>query len=635
MDKKKLAEALIVPEQESGPLPFDLNIKALQAWRDGLPLANLQETTRRVYTLLREVNRLKASEKQRLGFLEALSPSIDYVSQGLSKGCQDHAHPLPEKVTRLVRLNQEILSEAAIGHKIMVRDWLSRRFLFGGRERQLADGMQAVLHYLGRIVLESYRTYVPFPDGLWGEIHAIYQAAEQRRVGHLKSEAFSERGRMTLADSYMRTVLLALASPYHLERGTIDTIYKCLTEWSSACRLKPLAECDDDEMHIVVRLDGNAPPFFQVMESADRSGLEDAGNSQVLEASGLNAIVESELEKIKNRDQHSKEKPLLRPDVLVVLRDCWSGPTTRGESRYHGEVDVEVAVGLNAAHFFLTHGHGTSADEIGTEPVEASSEEEGSAALELSVEITERAVDMDGSLITSIDQKRDHVAEMLMPAEVAASWTQTRSHESPRSHTCTTVDFSANGLQVLCPPKTDLTLNVGDLVCLGFDEGAQGRWKLGTVRWIRQRSEGDTQVGIWILASEGRGVKAGVCDDRGYYSDLSSCVELPGHEGPTLLTPRMPFAKGKVAVIIDGDEQHFVRLGSNVESVNRFARFEYSALSVHETEKFESAKDRDRPVGAVRDRKMRSLMEGRELPENVDDILEDDTGLWDTMPKDW
>ena len=204
MDKKKLADALHVPEQESGPLPFDLNLKALQSWREGLPLANLQETTRRVYTLLREVNRLKANEKQRLGFLEALRPSIDYVSQGLSKGSQGHAHPLPEKVTRLVKLNQDLLAEAAIGHKILVRDWLGTRLLFGKRERLLGDGLQAVLHYLGRIVLESYRSYVPFPPGVWGEIHTAHAAAAQRKLQRHVSQGYSENGHVSLADSYLR-----------------------------------------------------------------------------------------------------------------------------------------------------------------------------------------------------------------------------------------------------------------------------------------------------------------------------------------------------------------------------------------------------------------------------------------------
>jgi hypothetical protein len=183
MDQAKLIETLRIPELKRGELPVELTPKALQEWREGLPLANLQETTRQVFTLLRDANRQQLPEKGRLLLLEALGPQIDYISGALSKGAQGHAHPLPDKVTKLVQLNQELLAEAAIAYKIIAKGLLGKRFMFGGGgQRQLVTALQAVLHYFGRIVLESYRTYVPFPEGLWGEIHATYALAELRKL---------------------------------------------------------------------------------------------------------------------------------------------------------------------------------------------------------------------------------------------------------------------------------------------------------------------------------------------------------------------------------------------------------------------------------------------------------------------
>ncbi|HEY5789388.1 MAG TPA: PilZ domain-containing protein [Gammaproteobacteria bacterium] len=637
MDRAKLAEIIQVPEQSPGPLPMDLNPKALQVWRDTLPLANLKETSRRVYTLLREINRLEASEKQRLQFMQTLHPSFDYISNGLSKACQGHAHPLPEKVVRLVQVNQEFLAEVAIGYKILVLEALSRRLLFGSRERQMAEAMQAVLHYLGRIILESYRTYVPFPEGIWGEVHALYQLAEKRKLGQVKAEAFAEDGRLSLDDCYKRMLLLALASPYHLERGTIDAIHQRLVDWVHACKLRRLEDAGDYEVQIVVRLDSNKPPFFEVIDcSAGQLDQAEYQHYRMVDATALDAILEHELEQLqyaedkanKTDNKAGKGAKPLKPELLRMLRDCWSGPTTRAESRYSGEVEVEVAIGLNAAHYYLTHGHGASLEEIGPEPV-APEPEDDAGESELSLEISAAPPPGDGSPVTTTEAKRDRVAELLLPADAAASWTQLRSVAPPASYRCRTLDFSANGCQLLCPRDSRLTLNVGDLISVGFEQSASGHWKLGVVRWIRQRNDGDTQLGVLILANQGRGVLAGVCDEHGYFADLSPCVELPGKAGPTLLTPRMPFASGKMVVIDDEQQEHFVRLGDNLESGSRFARFYYAALNERERKKIEA--QRDRPVAKLTEKQLKAAMEGR----GADELFDGDHAAWDSMPRDW
>ncbi|MDX1592826.1 MAG: hypothetical protein R3298_01165 [Gammaproteobacteria bacterium] len=629
MDHAKLIESLRVPELKSGTLPVELSPKALQQWRESLPLANLQETTRQVFTMLRDANRLKLPDKGRLLLLDVLRPQIDYISGALTKGAQGHAHPLPEKVTKLVKLNQELLSEAAIAHKIVARGLLGKRFLFGGGgQRQLATMLQATLHYLGGVVLESYRTYVPFPEGLWGEIHAAYALAEARNIDQLKSDEFSEGGKMTLGDTYKRLMLLALASPYHFERGTIDLLYRRLSEWSSACELRALEADGDGTMNIVIRLDGSAPPSFQVLEG-DGGGDGSPTQVRVLDATPLITILEDEIER-QSGDMPAKKRddgmPSLTTTVLQMLRESWSGPTTRAETRYQGEVEVRIAIGLNAASYFLSHGHGATEELVdsGAPP------ERDDATEELSIEVTERTLDMqEGELVTTTEKKRDRIADMLLPQAAAAAWTENRRTEAPRSYTCRTQDFSASGCQLVCAKDSEVTISVGDLLCIGFDDTDSGRWKIGTARWIRQRSGQETQVGVRILANEGRGVKAGVCDDTGYVGDVSDCILLPGKEGVTLLTPRMPFATDKMVYMLDGEEEHFIRLGENIEISSRFGRFEFRPCTRKEVDRIQA--ERNRPVARL----SKEQIEAMERGESVEKILSDSSGVWDGMRHDW
>ena len=626
MDHAKLIETLRIPELKRGTLAVELTPKALQEWRDGLPLANLQETTRQVFTLLRDANRLQLPEKGRLLLLEALEPQIEYISGALTKGAQGHAHPLPEKVTKLVKLNQELLAEAAIAYKIVARGLLGKRFMFGGGgQRQLVTALQAVLHYFGRIVLESYRTYVPFPEGLWGEIHATYALAEARKLDQQKSDDFSEGWRMTIGDSYKRLMLVALASPYHFERGTIDLLYLRLSEWSSACRLLQYGGAPSDQLHIVIRLDGSAPPSFKVLEGDD---VAEPTQVRVLDANALVAILEDEIERQKDgpaKPKRDDDMPHLPSATLQMLLESWSGPTTRAETRYQGEVQVQVAIGLNAAHFFLTHGHG-SADHMVAPGPELEVPED---VQELSLEVAERALDMhEGELVSTTEQKRDKIADMLLPQAAAAAWTENRRVEPPRSYACRTQDFSASGCQLVCAKESELTISVGDLLCIGFDDTTSGRWKVGTARWIRQRSGQETQVGVRILANEGRGVKAGVCDDTGYVGDISDCILLPGKEGVTLLTPRMPFALDKMVYMLDGDEEHFIRLGENAETSSRFARFDFRPCTQKEIDRIQA--ERNKPVARL----TKAQLEAMERGENVQDIL-NESGAWEGMRHDW
>jgi hypothetical protein len=626
MDQAKLIETLRIPELKRGTLAVELTTKALQEWREGLPLANLQETTRQVFTLLREANRLQLPDKGRLLLLEALGPQIDYISGALTKGAQGHAHPLPEKVTKLVQLNQELLAEAAIAYKIVARGLVGKRFMFGGGgQRQLVTALQAVLHYFGRIVLESYRTYVPFPEGLWGEIHATYALAEARKLDQQKSEDFSEGWRMTLADSYKRLMLVALASPYHFERGTIDLLYLRLSEWSSACHLTPYGAVPGDQLHIVIRLGGSTPPSFKVLEGDDDA---DPAEVRLLDASALLDILDDEIERQKDGPSKPKREdgmPHLPTTTLQMLYESWSGPTTRAETRYQGEVQVQVAIGLNAAYYFLSHGHGSANEMVEPGPHLETPED----VEELSLEVAERAIDMqDGELVSTSEQKRDKIADMLLPQAAAAAWTENRRIDPPKSFACRTQDFSASGCQLVCAKESELTISVGDLLCIGFDDTASGRWKIGTARWIRQRSGQETQVGVRILANEGRGVKAGVCDESGYVGDISDCILLPGKEGVTLLTPRMPFALDKMVYMLDGEEEHFLRLGENVETSSRFGRFEFRPCTQKEIDRIQA--ERNKPVARL----SKAQIEAMERGENVQDIL-NESGAWEGMRHDW
>jgi len=612
-----LPDTLELPVQGGDSPSIELTAKALTEWREALPLANLQEATRRIFMLLRETNHLILPDKQRMMLLNQLREPIDYISNGMSLLAKRHTSPLPEKAIRLVRINEGLLAEAAIGYKILIANNFRKRSLFINRERQLCESLQAAFHYLSRIVLEAYRTYVPFPDGIWGEIHDIYRFAEQLNLTHHKSVDFSDSGRITIADDYKRILLLALASPYHLERADMDQLYSQLAEWSSAVKLKSAGAMGEDKLQIVVRTEADAPPCFQVMEVRDE-GDSAALHSRFVETSGLLVILDRELEMLKNGGSTSRlSSKGFKPEVLMTLRESWSGPTTRGELRYEGTMEVRVAAGLNAVHYYLNRGDGKSTEKI----LQESGDDQPDTDLELSIDAEPSEY---GSTLT--DARRDSVAEMLLPKDAAASWTQMRNKGAPVNYACQTVDFSTSGCQLVYGGGSDVSFNVGDILCLGFFEEAQeSTWKVGAIRWLRQGKRENIYIGVRILANSGRAVTASVCDETGYVGDRSGCLLLASPEGTTLITPRMPYAVGNLVRYNDEEEQIYIRLGENLETSSRFARFNFKPLTSDEMVPINS--ERDRPVAE-------SKYTGQLGSASVEELLEDKTA-WDNMPTDW
>lgn len=617
MARSVLADTLRLPSQEAGKPSVDLNLKALTDWRESLPLANLQESTRRVFMLLRETNRLALNDKQRSLLLDQLHIPINYVSDGLSKLAKRHSSPLPEKVIRLVRINEGLLAEAAIGYKSLLATSIRKRSLFINRERQLCDALQAVLHYLARIVLEAYSSYVPFPDDIWGEIHDVYRLAEKLNITHLKSEDFSDGGRITIADDYKRLLLLALASPYHLERSDIDLLYSQLAEWSSAVKFKSPGTAGENKLQIVVRIEADAPPCFQVMESQG-GGDQSALHSRLVDTSGLISILDRELERWQN-GAHTK-RPAdkgFKPEALIMLRESWSGPTTRGELRYQGAMGVRVAVGLNAVHYYLGRGDVKVTDEV----VPATGGDEPAEELELSID---GEASEYGSTIT--DARRDSIAELLLPKETAASWTQMRAQDVPMHYTCKTLDFSTSGCQLVFSGGAAVSFNMGDILSLGFfEESDEGNWKVGVIRWLREGKQDEIYIGVRILASSARSVIASISDESGYVGDQSGCLLLADPEGTTLVTPRMPYTTDNLVRYQDAGEQHYIRLGENLETSSRFARFRFRPLTEEEMAPIHA--ERDRPIAEP-------ALPSRLGESSVEELLEDRTA-WDNMPRDW
>ncbi|MGD8710211.1 MAG: hypothetical protein PVF40_07480, partial [Ectothiorhodospiraceae bacterium] len=255
--------ALILPERGApNDDSFDCRPKAVEDWLQNLPVANLGETSRRVYEALHGVNRLEIRPALRLGFLEQLREIVQYIVEGLRKRYQGRELPLKRKPRQVVELATMLLGEMALGYEILAQS--ARQGSRGFGRRSLAQSLDRALRYRGRLLVENWIVYLPAPGGTWARIHGLYAIAESSDIAETSVPEpllASRRGRSTPATAYKHILLLAATGPTRLQQGETADVYSLLQHWADRAELLPSdkAEGADGGLFRVPRRDDRGP----------------------------------------------------------------------------------------------------------------------------------------------------------------------------------------------------------------------------------------------------------------------------------------------------------------------------------------------------------------------------------------
>ena len=114
---------LSLPEQKLASLSFaDANPKALKEWASHLPMANIGESSRRLYHAIIELNQLIISPQQRLQMLEVVRQPIHFICQELGRHFLGHSISLPEKQRKIANLAQALQLHLAGGYKTVLTE---------------------------------------------------------------------------------------------------------------------------------------------------------------------------------------------------------------------------------------------------------------------------------------------------------------------------------------------------------------------------------------------------------------------------------------------------------------------------------------------------------------------------------
>lgn len=554
---------LSIPAQHPAePGTFDARPKSITAWINALPMANLGETSRRVFKALVELNRVELPVRQRLQILELLLQPADYVSVSLEKHYAGRPLPLNEKHRKISELSRALLTELATGYKIVARSLGSEQVK---PDRNMAMALHRAMYYLGVLLLRSYQIYAPYPKQAWLELNGMYRYAEHYKLLDMKFPLPTTDNReCSLADIYKHSILLSLAMPYSLLRGEIDIVANNLCWLVGDMHIKKIPDYSKPDSLFIIDLKSNNHPVYLSLF---------AGNDY----NHCRAINMTDL--LQNMASISDRIPA---DLMRRLQNAWSVMPKRSFSRTsNGCVPVEVAFGLSAAHYFVS-GEVDFTSEL-------PQEEQSSYSIDSTSAFTSTFIRNEGDQQTGPDvwsnlySYSENDPNNAPPSTTVLNQRSGAQQIMYTKHTLEMHNTSAGGYCLSTPNNTNIAAHVGDLLAIREQHNIDiDQWGIGVIRRMQSMGNNAVELGVQMLTPNAVAVAARIIGGNGSApaSEYMRCLMLPElraiNQPATLITPVLPFKQGSHIYLNICNREYEATLNQVREKTHGYIQFEFT-----------------------------------------------------------
>ncbi|MDH4563326.1 molecular chaperone [Pseudomonas sp. BN411] len=564
---------LRVPAPSKQSLSFcDATPRELKRWIAHLPKANLGETARQLYQALVELNQLVTPTDNRLQLLELIRPEVHFVCQHLERHFLNQSIVLDERPRKVANLCQALQNHLAIGYKLIIVQESSRPSRDRDRAQLLALALQRATHSLNGPLIRSSQLYCPVPEGLWLELHQLYQLAESRQLHRVvvRDPLARHTQGLSTEQSYLAALLLGCARCNQMRQIGIARLAEVLAPWSALVRLQS-AELPSSLFAVAPQLDG--PPryksLFQEVEPRTLLGLDPLPL--------VDAIKEYLLLPVEQRSQSRLQVPEgMTLDLLQHVSSAWGDISERTFQRNPGQGSLTLCIGMSALHFFLAGSRPFS--DVLKLPQDTGQAVFDTFGKPTAKDVWANAFDAQptqgwqrGIPLEEIEYSRPVSANSAPPPQVSTG------PESYPTFNVAVVNHSPGGYCLSWPKEVPSQLQAGEL--LGVQDAPGQGWSIAVVRWIRQVRGGGTQMGIELVAPQAQSCGVLLMRKGEQNSHYLRALLLPAigaiSRPATLITPRLPFQEGnKVQINLHGDEHRAV-LTRRLTNTGSFNQFEY------------------------------------------------------------
>jgi hypothetical protein len=588
-----------------------LDAKETEQWFEALPMANIGETARQIYSTLVEFNRTEIPDMLRAKTVEKFRPPVEYITSNLQKHYVDVGLPLAPKGWKTAALARELQKELAVSYKIIIERLIAGEAAQFDR-RLLVIALHRALFYLGQTLLQHALVYVTWPDGVWREINAIYAYASQNLIHQVPVKADHSKdaaANTSIEDLFKSLMLFASATPHRLRQSHARLLFANLNEWSSYTSI--LSEDDGGTSlgRFNVDLWSDSPP----MHNALRTPMP-GKRMAILDVRALLKKLRSDFEQAPwdSRSAIQSGKQVVTRPFLRLLIMAWSRPPDRRFVRTKLNFDLQVVAGLHAIH-----GNLRTDDERPYAPTRAALftlEENDTPQARARAKIDWTPGSLEHVSISPLDSdfvndslfsdshlgKRARQAKKTDLAEFGnASVKSEPEGDDGHRHAVTTINESAGGYCIRWQGEDIPRVKIGELIGVESPSDRR-RYGLGVVRWMHQLNDQTLDLGLEIVSTR---CEAGEIRDADQEPSRNraptlKCLVINDTDPSTnatasLVMSTMSLQTGVDAMLLLGDKEQLIRLTRLVEFSSAFARYQFEFVKTEDDENVDEKRPGD------------------------------------------
>jgi hypothetical protein len=511
-----------------------------------LPMLNVAETSRKLFSMLNVNNRIDIEDHVRLELLELYRKPAHDLSVELQKLYFGQPLPLSDRQKIAAEQNRQFQIEMAFGYKRVVLNG-ARGPATGERPlHETALAIQRAIRHLGEAIAISYEIYSPYPLGLWQEIHTLYRHAESLGVTDVQIEDALNKTTPTtsVAHVYKQALLVDMADPYHLPARLTQKVQHYLDRWASLATILPATQTYDPTCQFLISQHSDHAGIANTQETK----IERPEQYRLLNTVELARLVHMHLTTLTGGNKPEPEgldSLFFGEEATELLRrliNAWGlHPKRTFRRSQRADEKMDVSVGIDAINYALNGGSRFVVSSTFVGP------------------IPQRTA-------VGAEKKSLHIEQ---PELDCVTWN--------------VLDESAGGFSLAHQGAIRTRVRIGDLIAVR-KPGVMNSWSISAIRWARSASSSEVEFGAQRIAPTAEPVVIKLITDQGKESDFLPALRLPENralsQAASLITHRGVYRPNRDLYLDDGSRLYHIVTTQALEITSAFERFQFRLLSV-------------------------------------------------------